>query len=74
MKYPDGQTAHLGDFVRLSEEIGRVVCSIDTNEYGVEHSHAQWGYLKEGVMIKFPRFGLIHYVEPEAGLELVKRA
>jgi hypothetical protein len=50
------------------------VASIDTGEYNGEHPEAQWSYLKKGVMIKFPRHGLIHYEEPEADLQLVGRA
>jgi len=75
MKYADGQEVRLGDRVKLGQDDGGVVvASIDTNEYSGEHSEAQWGYLKKGVMIKFPLHGLIHYDEPEPDLQLVKRA
>jgi hypothetical protein len=52
---------------------GVVVCSIDTGEYSMEHPEAQWGYLKNGVMIDFPKYGLIHYVDPDDDLVLVAR-
>ena len=39
-----------------------------------EHSKAQWSYLKRGVMIEFPKYGLIHYEEPESDLKLIARA
>jgi len=76
MKYPDGQVAHLGDVVMLGESEGRVVCSLDTREYGEEpdYSEAQWGYLQRGIIAEFPAFGLIHFVEPEHDLQLVRRA
>lgn len=75
MKYPDGQTVHLGDKVRLgSDAEGFVVCSIDANEYTEEYPKAQWDYLQKGVLIHFSLHGLIHYVEPEEDLTLVERA
>jgi hypothetical protein len=75
MKYADGQEVRLGDRVKLGKDDGGVVvASIDTNEYSGEHSQAQWGYLKKGVMIEFPLHGLIYYQEPEPDLQLIERA
>ena len=76
MKYPDGQEVRLGDRVKLGRnEQGIVVASIDTNEYNPEHPAAQWSYLKKGVMIEFSgTYGLIHYEEPDADLQLIARA
>ena len=74
MKYPDGQVVKLGDRVRLGKDRGGVVvCSIDTGEYRGGHSRAQWGYLKRGVMIEFPLYGLVHMEQPQADLELLAR-
>jgi hypothetical protein len=74
VKYADGQDVRLGDRVRLGDDDGgRVVCLIETAEYSDECPEAQWRYLKKGVMIKFPRFGLIHYVELEDDLQLIER-
>lgn len=74
MKYPDGQEVRLGDRVKLGQDDGGVVvASIDTNEYSDEHSKAQWSYLKKGVMIEFPKHGLIHYEQPEPDLRLIAR-
>ncbi len=75
MKYSDGQDVRLGDRVKLGQDDGGIVmASIDTNEYTSEHSEAQWSYLKKGVMLKFPKYGLIHYEEPEPDLQLIERA
>ena len=75
MKYIDGQDVRLGDRVALGkDEGGVVVCSIDTGEYSSDHMEAQWGYLKKGVRIEFPLYGLIHYEEPEEDLRLIARA
>lgn len=75
MKYPDGQEVRLGDRVKLGpDREGVVVCSIDTDEYTTEHQKDQWSYLKKGVMINFPLYGLIHYEEPEDDLELLGRS
>jgi hypothetical protein len=75
MKYADGQDVKLGDRVRLGHDDGGVVvASIDTGDYSNEHPEAQWGYLKKGVMINFPLYGLIHYEESEPDLQLIERA
>jgi hypothetical protein len=75
MKYPDGQEARLGDKVRLGQDRnGVVVCSIDTGEYSDQYSQADWSHLQRGVLINFPLYGLIHYEQPEANLELIARA
>ncbi|MGF1528204.1 MAG: hypothetical protein ACFCBW_15605 [Candidatus Competibacterales bacterium] len=74
MKYPNGDLAHIGDRVRLGNEEGIVVCSIDTEEYSEEHPKEQWSYLGKGVMVEFRKFGLIHYEEPENDLRLIARA
>ncbi|MDC0748549.1 hypothetical protein [Polyangium mundeleinium] len=75
MKYWDGQDVRLGDRVRLGDDDGGVVvCSLDTGEYSDEHPESAWGYLKRGVMILFPKYGLIHYEQPEEDLELIARA
>jgi hypothetical protein len=74
MRYTDGQEVRLGDRVKLGDdEGGIVVCSIDTGDYSDGYPEAQWGYLKRGVMIDFPRYGLIHYEEPEPDLRLMER-
>jgi hypothetical protein len=75
MKYADGQEIRLGDKVKLGSDTGgRVVCVIETGEYSDGYAQAQWGYLKKGAMIAFPKYGLIHYEEAEADLELLERA
>jgi hypothetical protein len=74
MKYPNGEDVRLGDRVRLGEDDhGLVVASIDTGEYSDAHPKAQWEYLEKGVMIEFPKYGLIHYEEPEPDLKLIER-
>lgn len=75
MKYWDGQEVKVGDRVKFeSDEGGIVVASMDTDEYSDEHPKEQWGYLKKGVMISFPKMGEIHFVEPDEDLELISRA
>jgi len=75
MKYADGQTVMLGDKVRLGDDDGGiVVCSIDAEEYSAEAPESQWSYLKKGVVIKFPKFGFIHYENAEPDLRLVGRS
>ncbi|UTY59237.1 hypothetical protein [Massilia sp. erpn] len=75
MRYPGEQEVRLGDRVKLSDGAeGVVVCSIDTDEYLPEYPKSDWDYLKHGVMLKFPKYGLIHYTQPEAEMTLVERA
>ncbi|MBR0938592.1 hypothetical protein [Bradyrhizobium jicamae] len=75
MKYPDGQEIRLGDTVRLDGNAeGVVVFSIDTNEYAAEFPGDAWDYLKRGVMIDFPEYGLIHFDHDAPDLTLVRRA
>ena len=74
MKYPDGQEVMVGDRVRLGKDDGGVVvCSLDSKEFTDAHPENQWGYLKTGVMINFPLYGLIHYIKPAVDLELIAR-
>jgi hypothetical protein len=74
VKYADGQDVRLGDRVRLGDDDGgRVVCSVNTSQYSEECPESEWSYLKTGVLISFPRLGLIHYVEPEEDLQLIER-
>jgi hypothetical protein len=74
VKYADDQEAKLGDRVRLGEDDqGIVVCVIDAGEYSEAYPEAQWGHLKKGVLIAFPKWGLIHYEEAEPDLELIAR-
>jgi hypothetical protein len=71
MRLSDGYLLRLGDRVTLDgQDTGTVVCSIDTNEYTESYPQADWAYLKEGVLVEFPKFGLIHYLYPEGGLRL----
>lgn len=74
MKYPDGQEVMVGDRVQLGkDDRGVVVCSLDAKEFTDTYPEAQWGYLRNGVMIEFPLYGLIHYIKPEAELKLLAR-
>ncbi len=75
MNYADGQPIKLGDRVKLDRDSGgTVVCVIDTGEYSAEFPEAQWGYLKEGVLMEFPTYGLIHCTTVDSDLVLLSRA
>ena len=73
MNYSSGEIVKLGGRVSLGDDSGgEIVFLIDTNEFSPEFPEAQWrGFLKKGVMIHFPQFGLIHYeneIEPDVKL------
>ncbi|QMU60558.1 MAG: hypothetical protein GKR92_02140 [Gammaproteobacteria bacterium] len=75
MNYTDGKEVIVGDKVRLGDDDGGiVVCSIDRDEYKINHPKDKWKYLEKGVLIEFPKFGLIHYEESEEDLSLIKRS
>jgi hypothetical protein len=74
MRYLNGEQAHLGDRVQLGQASGVAVVSIDTDEYAPEQPKSQWAYLKRGVMVDFPQYGLVHYEEAEPDLRLIGRA
>ena len=74
MQYANGQEVQLGDRVKLgSDDGGVVVCSIDLGQYSDECPEKDWSYLKKGILVRFPQFGLIHYPEFDPELELIAR-
>ncbi len=75
MKYSDGHKIKVGDKVKLWEGcFGEVVASIDEGDYSTGYPKFDWDYLKKGVLINSDEAGLIHYLEPEKTLILLKRA
>lgn len=75
MKYASGQDALLDDKVVLGNIAeGEIVCSIDTGEFSPLYPKSQWEYLNRGILVSFPKFGLIHYEHPEPELRFVQRA
>lgn len=75
MQYADGQEVRLGDVVALgADKNGIIVCVMEDDEYSAAHPREQWSYLSEGAMAEFPTYGLIHIVNPDQDLKLVRRA
>lgn len=75
MKYSTGQTVKLGDRVSLANDsTGVVVANLDGGEFDEDFPEQEWGYLKQGVIIKFTTFGIIHYKKLEEDLKFVGRA
>jgi hypothetical protein len=75
MKYLSGDTAHLGDTVKLGDGAsGKIVCSMDTSEYSAEYPRSEWGYLGRGVLIESPEVGLIHHLDSDPELTMIRRA
>lgn len=75
MNYSNGTKIEVGDKVRLGDDSrGIVVCSIDDDEYTVGQPKEKWSFLERGFVVEFPKFGLVHYEEPEMGLEFLARA
>jgi len=62
MKYSTGEIVEIGDNVGLGDDLeGVVVCNFDLRQYTMDFTEIEWGHLKSGVLIRFPKFGLIHY-------------
>ena len=75
MRYQNGQEARLGDKIVLSNgKTGVVVLSVDTDEYSEEFTKRNWGYLKQGILVKFEDYGLIHYLEADPDMKLAAQA
>ena len=74
MKYMSGEEIKIGDFIQLwAERYGYVVCSISDQLFSKDYLEEDWGYLKEGIIIKMDNDELIHYVIPDEDLKFVRR-
>jgi hypothetical protein len=75
MRYPNGDLAQVGDTVELWPNCyGEVVCSVDDDQYTDEFTAADWSYLKKGILVRTGEVGLIHYIESEPSMRLIKRS
>lgn len=75
MKYVDGQEIQVGDRVRMGDDDGGiVVCDIEAGNFSPSYPKSEWDYLNEGVVIVFPRYGVLHMTEAESDLELIARS
>ncbi len=73
MQYADGQELKLGDHVRVGEDDGIVVASLDTGEFSDPLGKTQWRFLKSGVLVMLPAHGLVHCKELGPDIKLVQR-
>lgn len=74
MRYQDGQSVQLGDKVYLGGDHNGVVVVgiIDECAYAKGHSHALWGFLGSGLILK-TSFGDWHIDAPDEDMELLER-
>lgn len=70
MKYSDGSEARLGDRVRIRNgDLGRIVISIDTDEFAPGYPPSDWKSLRSGVLVLTDKGALVRFVDPlEPGL------
>ena len=74
MKYLDNTEIMLGDIVVLDDgSKGVVVCSLDNEGYSKSYSKEEWSYLKQGVLIDFEKYGLIHYSDTNKIVDFTKK-
>jgi hypothetical protein len=65
MKFPDGTGIKPGDVIQIDAVYrGRVIASMDTNEY--LPGEDGWAYLKTGIMVDTDFGGLVHYTSETA--------
>ncbi|MBN6102099.1 hypothetical protein JR064_07970 [Xanthomonas sp. CFBP 8703] len=65
MKYADGTDIEVGDTIRIDGAYrGRVIASMDTNEY--LPGEDSWAYLGAGIMVDTDFAGLVHYTTETA--------
>lgn len=65
MKYADGADMKVGDTIRIDGVYrGRVIASMDTNEY--LPGEDSWAYLGTGIMVDTDFAGLVHYTTETA--------
>ena len=75
MNYPDGKKVRMGDVLELwGNCAGKVVCSIDDDEYPDEETKCNWQYLESGILVDTSEAGLIHLLEAEDSFRLVRRS
>ena len=74
MKYANGEEIQLGDTVTLWPGADReVVTILDSKEFSPAYPESEWGYLERGILIESQYAGLIHFIEPERSMQLLKR-
>jgi hypothetical protein len=73
LQYADGQELKLGDHVRVGEDDGIVVASLDTGEFSDPLGKTQWRFLKTGVLVMLPDHGLVHCKELGPDIKLIQR-
>ena len=73
MKFADGSDIKPGDLIQIDAIYsGRVVASMDTNEY--LPGEDSWAYLGKGIMVDTDFGGLIHYTSDTTdGFVLIQR-
>ncbi len=65
MKYADGADIKPGDVMQIDGQYrGRVIASMDTNEYLPGEN--SWAYLGDGIMVDTDFAGLVHYTTETA--------
>ena len=75
MRYFNGQDIQVGDKVRMGDDDeGIVVCDISEGKFSPSYPKSEWAYLNEGIVIMFPRYGVLHMKDVESDLEFIARA
>jgi hypothetical protein len=74
MNYSDGRKICLGDTVNLWPGTdGKVVALLDSDKFSESYPESEWQYLAQGILIESPTAGLIHFLQPELTMRLVRR-
>lgn len=72
--YNCGNEIKVGDVVEyLGDDSSKIVFVVTANRYSVKYPKNEWSYLKEGFGIETKNFGLVHQIEADNGIRLIKR-
>ena len=73
MNYYSGDKIRINDKVVADDSEGAVVCVFEDEQFS-ENYPKGWGNLKEGVLVRTEKWGLVHYLRADEDLILVERA
>jgi len=74
LKYSNGQEVRIGDKVAMGDDVGGVVvCDIGAGKFSPKYLADEWSYLKVGILIEFPKYGVVHIQGLDPDLKLIAR-
>lgn len=60
MKYMNGKDVSLSDCIYYHNQVGTIVICFESSEYSHGFNVEDWGFITEGILIKFENGALLH--------------